>query len=67
MTDPILGNIIIGIAGVLALFVLTKIDRNQTNLFKRTDEHDKRITVIETRCDDTHGQRRKTDKGGRGQ
>ena len=63
MTEPLLGNIIIGIAGVLALFVLTKIDRNQSNLFKRTDEHDKRITVIETRCDDTHSlaKRRKTD------
>lgn len=63
MSDPILGNIIVGIAGVLALFVLTKIDRNQTNLFKRTDEHDKRITIVETRCDDTHGlnKRRKSD------
>jgi len=55
VSDQILVNIIVGIAGVLALFVLTKIDRNQTNLFKRTDEHDKRITIVETRCDDTHG------------
>ena len=46
---------VLGVAGVLAVFVLKKIDKNQTDLYIKSNNHETRLSSLEGAHNALHG------------